>query len=270
MNFRGRMRYKVIFIAALVVFSCKKKEQFDDVQLIGHAGAGLDSGTSPYHDNSQEAIDYAIQMEGIDAVEIDVQCSASGSMWLFHDLNLAEDTKGEGCVNSVTDDYLTTLSYNGLEKEALLKLGDLDFPFATKTCFLDVRHYNSCTEQFIDQQTVINAIDASLLPFSMSEVSVITNNPNWVHEFYLKGWNVYFEAGTADAYLNFGLLSETTGLCIRNSEIDRSEVESVKQAGKEVVIFEVRSPKGIRSGLRKHPDYLMTDNLKAAIIEKYP
>ncbi|MES2554665.1 MAG: glycerophosphodiester phosphodiesterase family protein [Bacteroidota bacterium] len=264
------MRYKIVFIVVLLLFSCKKKQQFDDVKLIGHAGAGLDSGTSPYHDNSQEAIDYAIQTEGIDGVEIDLQCSASGSIWLFHNTNLNDATEGEGCINSVTDDYLNGLSYGGLGNEALLKLADLDFPFATKTCFFDVRHYNSCTGQIIDQQTVINAIDAAIIPFSIPEVSVITNNPYWVHAFYLKGWNVYFEIGTASSYLNSGQLPETVGLCIRNSEIDRSEVESVQQAGKEVLIFEVRSPKGIRKGLRKHPDYLMTDNLKAAIIEKYP
>lgn len=264
------MRYKFIFIVALVAFSCKKKEQFNDVKLIGHAAAGLDSETSPYHDNSQEAIDYAIQMKGIDGVEIDVQCSASGSMWLFHDEFLTDDTKGDGCVNSLNDEYLSTLFYNGLEKEALVKLADLDFPFATKTCFLDVRHSNPCTVQILDQQTVINAIDAAILPFSVPEVSVITNNPSWVHAFYLKGWKVYVELTSADSYLNSGTLTETTGLCIRNSEIDRSEVAEVKQAGKEVVIFEVRSPKGIRSALKKHPDFLLTDNLKAAIIEKYP
>ncbi|ASS48988.1 MAG: hypothetical protein A3D31_05360 [Candidatus Fluviicola riflensis] len=264
------MRYNILFIVLLSVLSCKKKQQFEDVKLIGHAGSGLDSGTSPYHDNSQEAIDYAVNMEGIDGVEIDLQCSASGSIWLFHNTMLNNATKGEGCVNSVTDDYLNGLAYSGLGNESLLKLADLDFPFTTRTCFLDVRHYNSCTGQILDQQTVINAIDAAITPFSMAEVSVITNNPNWVHAFYLKGWNVYFEIGTANSYLNSGQLSETVGLCIRNSEIDRSEVESVQQAGKEVIIFEVRSPKGIRSGLKKHPDYLITDNLKAAIIEKYP
>jgi glycerophosphoryl diester phosphodiesterase len=264
------MRYKFIFIAAFLVFSCKKKEQFNDVKLIGHAASGLDSETSPYHDNSQEAIDYAVHLEGIDGVEIDLQCSASGSMWLFHDESLNDDTKGEGCINSVSDDYLNAIFYNGLENEGLLKLADLDFPFATKTCFLDVRHYNSCTEQFLDQQTVINAIDAALTPFSLSEVTIITNNPGWIHAFYIKGWKVYFEIGSTNSYLNNGLLAETTGLCIRNSEINRSGVEQVRQAGKEVIIFEVRSPKGIRSALKKHPDYLMTDNLKAAIIEKYP
>jgi glycerophosphoryl diester phosphodiesterase len=264
------MRYKVVFIVVLLVFSCRKKEQYDDVKLIGHAASGLDSGTSPYHDNSQEAIDYAVDLEGIDGVEIDLQCSASGSIWLFHNTTLNDATNGKGCVNSVTDDYLSGLSYSGLEHESLLKLADLDFPFGTKICFFDIRHYNSCTEQIIDQQTVINAIDAAISTVSIAEVSVITNNPGWVHAFYLKGWNVYFERSTAGEYLNSAQMAESTGLCIRNSEIDRSGVESVKQAGKEVLIFEVRSPKGIRSGLRKHPDYLMTDNLKAAIIEKYP
>ncbi|HLP54681.1 MAG TPA: glycerophosphodiester phosphodiesterase family protein [Fluviicola sp.] len=264
------MRFKVLFMVLLVLVSCKKKEQYEDVQLIGHAGAGLDSGTSPYHDNSKEAIDYAVNMEGIDGVEIDLQCSASGSIWLFHNTTLDDATNGEGCINSVTDDYLNGLSYSGLGNEALLKFADLDFPFASKTCFLDIRHYNSCTGQITDQQTMIDAIEAAVPGSFMTEVSVITNNPNWVHAFYLKGWNVYFERASANDYLDSWQMTETVGLCIRNSEIDRQGVKSVHEAGKEVVIFEVRSPKGIRSGLKKHPDYLITDNLKAAIIEKYP
>jgi hypothetical protein len=43
----------------------------------------------------------------------------------------------------------------------------------------------------------------------------------------------------------------------------------LQAAGKKVIIFEVRSPKGIKSALKKHPNYLVTDDLRATIIEKY-
>jgi hypothetical protein len=56
---------------------------------------------------------------------------------------------------------------------------------------------------------------------------------------------------------------------VRNSKFDREEMAQIQATEKNVVIFEVRSPKGIRSALRKLPDYLITDDLRASIIEKY-
>lgn len=264
------MRFKLLIISTLLLFSCHKKEKFENVQLIGHAGAGLNSSTSPYCENSQNAVNYAASMEGIQGVEIDIQCSASNTMWLYHDEYLENATNGEGCVNSVTDAYLEELKYSGWGNERPIRLSDLNFPYTERKLFLDVRAANLCTNQIIDQQTVIQAIEAALNGKPFTEVYVVTNYTPWVHAFYLKGWKVYLNVPTVAEYLDDPVMLETTGLCIRSSEISKDQVEEVKQEGKEVVIFEVRSPKGIRQALKKYPDYLMTDNLKAAIIEKYP
>jgi hypothetical protein len=261
------MRFSLLLTIVLLVGSCHKKDKYNDIRIIGHAGAGLKSSTSLYHDDSQEAVSYAVGMEGIDGVEIDIQCSASGTAWLFHDADLGATTNGSGCVNSVTDDYLETLEYSTLEKEELIRLKDLDFPFGQRDLFLDVRSANECIGQLIDQQTMITAIETAL-PAGAS-VTVITNKAQWVHAFFLKGWKVYLDVRETAVYLNSGTLAETAGLCIRNAEISKEEVEAMHDAGKEVIIFEVRSPKGIRSGLKKFPDYLMADDLKATLIEKY-
>jgi len=45
-------------------------------------------------------------------------------------------------------------------------------------------------------------------------------------------------------------------------------VTKIRQAGKKIYIFEVRSPKGIRSALKKIPDGILTDDIRAAILEK--
>lgn len=264
------MRFNLLIIATLLLFSCHKKEKYESVRLIGHAGAGLNTSTSPYAENSQEAVSYAVSMEGIEGVEIDIQCSVSETMWLFHDEFLENGTNGEGCVNSVNDDYLDDLNYSGWGSEKPVRLKDLLFPYEERKLFLDVRSVNLCTGQVLNQQTVIQAIEAALEGKPYTEISVVTNYTPWVHAFFLKGWKVYLNVPTVSEYLNDPVMQETTGLCIRSAEISKDQVEQVKQEGKEVVIFEVRSPKGIRRALKKYPDYLMTDNLKAAIIEKYP
>ena len=81
------MRCKIV-IALLLLVSCNKKEKFENVQLIGHAGSGLYSSTAPYHADSYEAVEYAAELEGISGVEVDVQLSASNTAWLFHDEQL--------------------------------------------------------------------------------------------------------------------------------------------------------------------------------------
>lgn len=265
------MRFSVliVIIALAGCAGCRKKERFSEVKIIGHAGSGLESTVSPYSENSAEAIDYAINMQGIDGVEVDVQLSASKNAWLFHDEKLDDDTNGKGCIASLTDDYLNGVRYTSAEKEALLPLASLVFPWKERLLLLDMRTVNMCTLESVDQQDMIDAV-RNALPEELFTVCVVVNREDWVHAFYAEGWKVYFNRSDYSAYLSGATLTETAGLCIRNAEIDANGVQKVQQAGKEVIIFDVRSPKGIRKALRKHPDYLMTDNLKAAIIEKYP
>jgi glycerophosphoryl diester phosphodiesterase len=261
------MRFSLFITFLFLLGSCHKKDKYNDIRIIGHAGSGLATPTSVYNADSQEAVEHAIGMQGIDGVEIDIQCSASGTAWLFHDASLDANTNGSGCINSLTDDYLQTLHFKTLEKEKLVQLKDLDFPFGERLLFLDVRSLNECTGHPIDQQMMINAIETALPDGIL--VTVITNNPDWVHDFYLKGWKVYFDVRDVSGYLNGGVMDETAGLCIRNAEISKNQVEDMHSSGKEVIIFEARSPKGIRSALKKFPDYLLADDLKATLIEKY-
>jgi len=261
------MRFSLFVICLFLLGSCHKKDKYNSIRIIGHAASGLEASTSVYHGDSQEAVDYALGMQGIDGVEIDIQCSASGTAWLYHDAKLDDQTNGSGCVNSVTDEYLETLEYSTLEEEKLVKLKDLKFPFGERMLILDVRSANECLNQLIDQQIMIDAIEAAL-PAGAPFV-IITNKTQWVHAFFLKGWKVFLEVSEVSEYLNSAVIGETVGMCIRNAKTDKYQVESVHDSGKEVIIFEVRSPKGIRSALKKFPDYLMADDLKATLIEKY-
>lgn len=260
------MRFSLVLLVLPILTTCQKSTDYGTVRIIGHAGAGLDSSTSPYSSNSAESIEYALSLTGIDGVEVDVQCSASQTAWLYHDLTLDTRANGEGCINLLSDDVLDGLHYTTLQKERLVRLSEITVP-SGKMIFLDVRSGNTCTGVGIDQNSMIVAIDKTL-PDSTSEVVIITTNPNWVHAFYLKGWKVFLEAYSADAYRNDENYSLTQGICIRSKAISVEEVRQIQQEGKEVLIFDARSPKGIRSALKKMPDFLLADDLRATLIEK--
>jgi hypothetical protein len=55
------------------------------------------------------------------------------------------------------------------------------------------------------------------------------------------------------------------GICIRSAQITREEINFLKSINKEVITYEVRSPKGIKAGLNKNPSYLLTDDLKLTL-----
>ena len=68
----------------LMLFSCEKTE-YNEIEIVGHAGMGLDMQNSIYHDNSLEAIQLALSYGGSNGVEVDVQMDNEGCLWLFHD-----------------------------------------------------------------------------------------------------------------------------------------------------------------------------------------
>jgi hypothetical protein len=106
----------------LLVTGCGKKEDFRSVLLVSHAGMGLNIQNSIYHDNSREALDMACSMIGCDGVEVDVQLSKDGELWLYHDATLESESNGEGCVPELTRDELEDIRYNSVHKEKLCPL----------------------------------------------------------------------------------------------------------------------------------------------------
>ncbi len=261
-----KLRTTIIFrllILFFVVNSCTKKEDFSKIKILGHAGNGLNISNSMYHDNSLNSIHLAVSHAGCDGVEIDVQLSKNGTAWLFHDTNLKKEANLDACVNSTSDTELEQLSYNHFNDEKLLKLNDLSL--STKTLFLDLRHYNYCSETVVDLNAFILELSLFREQNLTCEIYVCTNFIDWIIPLQNEGFKVCFAPNSKSEYDE----KNANAFLFKNAEISKSEVEAFQNAGKEVFIFELRSPKGIRSALRKHPNCIISDDIKAAIIEKY-
>ena len=252
-------------LLVLLFSACTKKEGFQSVLLLSHAGMGLEIQNSVYHDNSFESVETACAMIGCDGVEVDVQLSSDGDLWLYHDETLDTETNGSGCIPERTSSYLSHITYKSVHKEILCRLLSLsDSQLFGKELFLDLRHLNFCSGTIVSIDQMINRM--SDLPIDKEKIWTITNNINWIDPLKDAGFKVLIQLNSQD-----DPSSETSvadGFITRNNLISQDQVKAIQNEGKKLLIFDVRSPKGIRSALRKHPDGILSDDIRAAIIEK--
>lgn len=265
------MHFKRLIWIGLIVVSCAKKENFEDVKLIGHGAVGLHNPSSMYHDNSGEAIDYALGQAGCDGIEIDIQLSKDGNFWLFHDPNLESETNQSGCISQLNDAFLKDVRYKSLQKERLFPFADISFErLKQKTLILDLRHYDYCTQSILEvDHFVLKLAEYEQVLNQDVEVILLLNQEEWLVKFQAFPFQKFYYSSEFEDASNVVTAFPFDGVVMRNDKMEMEEVNWMHSHGKKVIIFEVRSPKGIRSALKKHPDFVMTDDLKAAIIEKY-
>jgi glycerophosphoryl diester phosphodiesterase len=252
--------------------SCSKNKDFDQINVIGHAATGLEILNSVYHDNSKEAVELALSIEGCNGVEIDIQLSKDGTLWLFHDDQLEKETNGIGCVNDLTDNELSAIEYKTIHTEKLTRLKDLNFTlFKGKQLFLDLRHYTACSGIFVNVNQVITDLNLlNLQTITDLDVHCILSYDQWISPFTAAGYKVDYSIFNMNEFNIFtNLYPSISGFVVRNSDFDKNEITLIKNANKDLFIFEIRSPKGIRSALNKNPDAVITDDICATLIEKY-
>ena len=259
------MRFIKILSVFILFSSCEKVYVDANTKIIGHAAMGLNSSSSIYANNSLEAIKLALSFSGCDGIELDLQLDNTGQLWLYHDEFLSSYTNANGCINDMESSALSEVFYQTIHHEKLVKF-DLELIklVAGKTIFLDLRHLNPCTLQYIDFQLIKQALE-NLGIAEKDNFICITNRLELLNKLS-DDFTVFF----ATDVISYGLqiltdYSTCAGLVIRNASITASDVAAIHLLGKEVVIFEVRSPKGTKAAFRKSPDYLMTDELRTAL-----
>lgn len=261
--------HKISFFILILIFTgCKKRNQLQ-VQVFGHAGNGMELQSSIYHDNSKEAIELALSMEGCDGVEVDVQLSNDNELWLYHDVDLNSETNGTGCINNNSSE-LYKLKYKSIHKESLCKLSDIKIQYLkNKTLFLDIRHYNSCENKEVNLDSLIKSIkENSILIQEKNQVFILLSNPNWIKSFSLNGFHVLASLNSFEEYSSIIEDEYLSGVVIKQKWISKENVDYLHDLGKKVFIFDIRAPKETRNAIRKGADGIITDDIKTAIIEK--
>ena len=260
------MRFiNLVFI--LILFGCKK-QSYQTVNVFGHAGMGLDMQNSIYHDNTLEAIELALSYNGSNGVEVDVQMDSQGCLWLFHNELMDGVLSLKGCINEKATIELENVTYNTLKKEKLQKLQNIlkSIPSSQKL-FLDIKSFNACSGLSVDRTSFISSIQ-KLNIGHLENVYLIVSDENWLNEFD-SSFNLLFSTDDLTYAKDlFDKYSNLDGIVIRNKMIQTSEVEVISNLGKSVFLYDLRSPKGNRQALEKKPTGIITDDIRAALIER--
>lgn len=236
---------------------------------MGRGGMGLKFSGSVYHNNSKEAFQLALDMEGADGIEIDVRLSKDGDLWAFHDNKLDETTDASGCIENKLFQDLDGVKFKGLGKEKLMRLKDLNLNHAEKRFLLDLRHYNSCAGNTHDVTEFITALnDLPEYLKNTSRIRLITSNVNWISPLTSAGFTVLF-SNDVESEINAAIQAHPllSGIVVKNSKIFKAQVQNYKSQGIAVYIYEVRSPKALKEVRDKDPDAVLSDDLQGAIIE---
>lgn len=264
MSFR---KFYIGFLALLLLlFSCKKEESYQSL-IIGHAGNGMYFKGSVYHDDSKEAVDLALSQNGCSGVEIDVQLSKDGTLWLYHDPYLEAESTLSGCIPNKTDSELALAKYRSFHQENLPKL--LDLNLKNTVVFLDIKHLNSCEDVYVSFGQLTAQIDSFMLKNPTCTIKVITTNEDWLAPLLAKQYTLYFETESPEACQNLNAIYGIKCFMFKNQFVTKNQIEMLRDQNFETAIFEVRSPKNIRRALEKKADFLISDDVKAAVIERY-
>ncbi|MBM3184985.1 MAG: hypothetical protein FJZ67_01675 [Bacteroidetes bacterium] len=223
---------------------------------------------SVYHDNSKESVELCLSLPNSDGVEVDVQMDSQGELWLYHDEFLDNISSVDGCVSEKTTSQLEQSFYKTLKKEKLVKLSQI-LPLINENqkLFLDVKNRNACSNAIINftqfQEGLFN-----ILGNNNSNVYVILSDSNWLVDLSTI-YQVYYS--TDNFSEGFNILTEkpnVRGLVIRNKAIEKSQIEAIKNLNKEVYLYDIRSPKGNRVAFSKHPSGIITDDIRAALVDR--
>jgi len=252
------MRLSSLMGVLLIFWGCSKVNN-SNTKIFGHAATGLQNPNAIYHDNSMDAIRYACALPGCSGVEVDVRMDAQGKLWLFHDELLDDETNLSGSVEEMATDKLTSGYYSTLKKESLLRLDEAITALSQGYTFLDLKIPGISKAQ--ELKSALLALD-----FDTTKFALIVSSLSYV-DVFKQDFQVFLSINEVTDLTSEMLDNEPglRGICIRSAQITREEINFLKSINKEVITYEVRSPKGIKAALKKNPSYLLTDDLKISL-----
>jgi len=255
MNFRSLI---LLYPVLLFLQSCSKVTPCDNIEVFGHAAMGLSMPNSGYHANSMEAIDLALHFPSLTGIELDVRMSNDGQLWLYHNDFLEDETTGEGCIEEKMCSEIEVLNYKSIHKEKLVRLSSLEID-SSKQYILDLKFNNACQQNLVNVATYKQALDLLWKP----NILLILPSKNLLSNFS-SNYRCMLSSDNIELLLSELTSNEWYGCVIRNSKISEEQVRDLLATGKKVYLYDIRSPKGTLTALKKQPSGIITDDVMAS------
>lgn len=281
-----RTAIPLLLISLLTAPSCKRldvePESAKSVKVLGHGGVGFQSPRNQLPHNSLQSVIKAVEFYGAHGVEVDVQMSKSGTLWMYHDLTLETQSDCFGCITQKTDEELARCRY----KEDV-QVNVLNGPYYLAPLKDFIRHVQQYTEKpylFLDVRTVTvceGMSRDSILTGTIREILAASREYGNYDRLYLnlrdrvlteniKTQNpeikILLETDfVKQADLNFVKQHGLEGMILNNRKTSDVDVRQLHNEGLEVCLFGVKVQDGVVEAINKSPEFIMTDNLPLTI-----
>ncbi len=258
---------KLFFYTTLALFfsACNKEEKqnYSNIAIYGHGGAGFESHTNRLPANSFKSIQKAIEVLNADGVEVDLQIDSNGTTWLFHDQFLEGKTSGNDCFGERSTSYIKTCNYNLGGK--IFQLQELMDYFSS----LSPKPKVSLQVELLDR-----CIDHSLLIEQLIAIMEVNNAYDWVQiesdspglliqlKAASKHFQTFIRAPDLTSCINLCSENGFDGIIMNNTDVSVKDVERVQALGFKIALFGVASQAEIKSALKKHPNQIQCDNIE--------
>lgn len=248
---------------ALWLGSCQKSEVVNKAFVVAHAGFGIDVVFNPYPSNSKSALDL-LRLTGGKGVELDIQLSKDGQLFCFHDGRLDTRTNFSGCIPEFTAKELASLHYVNYASQPVARLEQMDFSGIT-ALYLDLRHYNFCSESFIDPLSWIAPLTDFVAKHADKTIICMTNWLELATILHNANFEIAYETSTEEQAINSAENTPFKGVVYKNKVATQPGIDKIRKMEKKVIIFDVRSASGNTAALKKQPDVLITDAVEHAL-----
>lgn len=282
-----RLSYSIIFFLFTIASGCKKVHYFEDkyveisdsIHLIAHRGGGICN----YLPNTINSVRFGLQ--NYDGVEVDVQISKEGTVWLGHESYLPGcGSISTNCIRETTDKEIEKLDscigpvddFSKLEE--VFKLISDSFP--EKYISIDTKAWKTCDyinnlDVFGELNVVADGVIHLKNKYNLKHVMIESETSSILR--YVKnnsdGIDVYLTAfGDFERGMGIALKKGCDGLSFQykfKEEITADHIKLLHRKGLKIQIWTVNDPAQQLEAIGIKPDVIQTDNVFSKEIQNY-
>lgn len=281
----GKIWFPGIFILlSIMAHGCRKVDlslvdNLNDnrISVVGHGGMGFQSLTNQLQHNSLSSVTQCIEKHNADGVEVDIQMSLDGVLFMYHSQYLDQMTDCFSCIHEQLADDLIDCRFrlDGFLdlfcEERLTTLETVISRFSRRTppplMFLDLKTFLPCPtdRSYPIFRGMMVAAVSDLIEKYQAEDWIMVESEDLVLLQMISQRNaairLFLHGGQVPDNLYQAHEQQLFGIVMDSHAITSTQVLLAHDLGLRVSLYRAKSRSGMMEAIKKNPDYIQTDNV---------
>lgn len=267
----------LFIVIGLLLFGCEKNSPNltnPESKILGHRAYGIKGYNDTIMDNTLHAITKALKIA--DGVEIDIQMSKEGTIWVYHDTRILDRDSNINYIPHLTNDEVLSVFSLNHPNEQFNNLQEIFTYFdnhkITKTISLDVKSFygEDCFKNTTELNSYMQIIGEKVIDlaqkYRLENQILIESDIKYLLDFiktnstiktFLLGYSDFNKRVETARENNYSGVSHF----FNDSEITSESIESAQKSGIQIQLWTPNSEDELKSILSFQPDYIQTDNI---------